>query len=91
MTSVYHLDGDDLRMTHFCAAQNQPRLKAPRIDQSVMEFSFVDFTNLRTPTAPHVEGFEVRFLETYRLGLIFTFASDAGQSYELIELKRVIL
>ncbi len=31
MTSVYHLDGADLRMTHFCAAQNQPRLKAHRI------------------------------------------------------------
>src|SRR5215470_20410230 len=25
MTSVYHLDGRDLRMTHFCGAQNQPR------------------------------------------------------------------
>src|SRR5690348_14678733 len=22
MVSVYHLDGDDLRMTHYCAAQN---------------------------------------------------------------------
>ena len=28
MTSVYHLDVADLRMTHFCGAQNQPRLKA---------------------------------------------------------------
>src|SRR5512137_1642123 len=28
MTSVYHLDGNDLRVTHFCAAGNQPRLKA---------------------------------------------------------------
>ena len=25
MTSVYHLDGRDLRMTHFCGAQNQPK------------------------------------------------------------------
>jgi hypothetical protein len=32
MTSVYHLDGADLRMTHYCGAQNQPRLKAQRID-----------------------------------------------------------
>src|SRR5215469_12024519 len=23
MTSVYHLDGNDLRLTHFCGAQNQ--------------------------------------------------------------------
>jgi len=32
MTSVYHLDGADLRMTHYCGAGNQPRLKAERID-----------------------------------------------------------
>ena len=32
MTTVYHLDGPDLRMTHYCAARNQPRLKASRID-----------------------------------------------------------
>ena len=27
MTSVYHEDGGTLRMTHFCAANNQPRLR----------------------------------------------------------------
>ncbi len=27
MVSMYHLDGDDLRMTHYCAVGNQPRLK----------------------------------------------------------------
>ncbi|QDV38783.1 hypothetical protein [Tautonia plasticadhaerens] len=26
MLSVYHLDGDQLRMTHYCAAGNQPRV-----------------------------------------------------------------
>lgn len=27
MISMYHLDGDDLRLTHYCAAKNQPHLK----------------------------------------------------------------
>lgn len=31
MTSVYHLDGPDLRMTHYCAAGNQPRFRG-RLD-----------------------------------------------------------
>ena len=31
MTTVYHLDGADLRMTHYCAARNQPRLRAVRV------------------------------------------------------------
>jgi hypothetical protein len=28
MVSVYHLDGKDLVLTHYCAAKNQPRMKA---------------------------------------------------------------
>jgi hypothetical protein len=30
MTTVYHLDEADLRMTHYCGAKNQPRLKAAK-------------------------------------------------------------
>ena len=30
MVSMYHLDGDDLRQTHYCAAKNQPHLKLDR-------------------------------------------------------------
>ena len=90
MTSLYHTDGTDLRMTHLCAAQNQPRLKATRIDdeEGVMEFSFVDITNLPSPNAPHVEELEIRFLAEDRIRLTFTFISDAGRSYERIDLVR---
>lgn len=64
MTSVYYPDGADLKMTHFCAAQNQPRLKVTEFspDLSKIAFSFVDITNLTSPSAGHVVGFEVRFL-----------------------------
>jgi hypothetical protein len=91
MTSVYHLDGSDLRMTHFCAARNQPRLKATRIDeaQGIFEFAIVDITNLPSPTAPHVEGFEIRFLKDDEVRLTFIFVSDAGRSYERIALTRL--
>src|SRR5215469_14422513 len=48
MTTVYHLDGSDLRMTHYCAARNQPRLKAVRIDdvRGSAEFTLVDVTGI---------------------------------------------
>src|SRR5437868_4462867 len=61
MTSVYHLDGPDLRLTHYCAARNQPRLKAREIDLAggALAFDFVDATNLASPEAPHVAGREV--------------------------------
>jgi hypothetical protein len=88
MTSVYHMDGDDLRMTHFCAAQNQPRLKASTIDPDAITFSFVDITNLRSPTAGHVHGLEVRFLEADHITLKFHFKGDGKDSDELIDLRR---
>ena len=90
MTSVYHLDGRDLRMTHFCGAQNQPRLKARRIDldHGAIDFEFVDATNLRSPDAPHVHGLEIRLIDPNRLTLTFLFQSGSVESREEINLKR---
>jgi hypothetical protein len=90
MTSVYHLDGADLRMTHFCGAKNQPRLKASRIDASrgILDFSFVDATNLTSPDAPHVYGLETRFLTADHITLTFLFEAGGKRSKERIDLKR---
>ena len=91
MTSVYHLDGADLRMTHYCGAQNHPRLKAQRIDipRGAVDFAFVDATNLRSPDAPHVHGFEMRFLDRDHILLTFLFQSGRQNSRERIQLARV--
>lgn len=91
MTSVYHLDGADLRMTHYCAARNQPRLKANKIDnaQGILDFSFVDATNLSSPDAPHVYGLEMQFLDADHIILTFLFEGGGKRSKERIDLKRV--
>jgi len=90
MTSVYHLDGNDLRLTHFCAAQNQPRLKAERIDldNKAIDFGFIDITNLRSPDAPHVHGLEIRLIDPNHITVTFLFRSGSKESRERIVLKR---
>ena len=90
MTSVYHLDGADLRMTHYCAAQNQPRLKASAVDldRGQITFSFVDITNLRSPTAGHVDGLDVHFLGSDHVTLRYHFKANGKDSDELIDLTR---
>jgi hypothetical protein len=91
MTSVYHLDGADLRMTHYCGAQNQPRLKARQIDvaKGILDFDFVDATNLASPNAPHVYGLEMRLLSADHITLTFLFEGAGKRSREFIDLKRV--
>jgi hypothetical protein len=90
MTSVYHLDAADLRVTHYCAAQNQPRLKATFFGagNSDIRFSFVDITNLRSPGDGHVSGLEVRFLEPDRVNITFQFTSNGKDAFELVDLRR---
>ncbi|RPH69825.1 MAG: hypothetical protein EHM78_13755 [Myxococcaceae bacterium] len=92
MTTVYHLDGADLRMTHYCAARNQPRLRAVRFDeaQGSAEFTLVDVTGVGPKNPGHVQGFFVRLLDSDRLNLRFTFGGGSGPGgVENILVRRV--
>jgi hypothetical protein len=46
MLTLFHLDGSDLLLTHYCVARNQPRLRASAIcaDGRTVEFTFRDMT-----------------------------------------------
>lgn len=90
MTSVYHLDGTDLRMTHYCGAGNQPRLKAEAFDNAnkTVDFKFVDITNLTTPDAAHVSGLKIKFDDNNKLVLVFTFTRAGTDIFEEINLIR---
>src|SRR5258708_3807327 len=47
MMSLYHRDGADLLMTHYCALGNQPRMKAdPASPPNQLRFKFAGGTNL---------------------------------------------
>jgi len=89
MTSIYHLDGPMLRMTHYCGAKNQPRFKATKIedDGASVDFSFVDATGLEAHPA-HVSAVRLRFLPGERLRLQFTFEGSGKTSIETIDLER---
>jgi hypothetical protein len=90
MTTVYHLDGADLRATHYCAAGNQPRLKAisTDADNKVVKFHMVDITNLPTPEAGHIRDLELRLTSANQITILFTFVGSSKESVERIELAR---
>ena len=51
MTNLYHMDGENLVITHYCAAGNQPRMVASKVaqtdDGTVFYFEFESVSNLR--------------------------------------------
>jgi hypothetical protein len=50
MTNMYHMDGDSLLMTHYCAMGNQPRMRATvGPNPNELRFEFDGVSNLRTP------------------------------------------
>ena len=63
MVSVYHLDGKELRMTHYCAAGNQPRVKLDRAKSTPDELIFVfdGGTNLDPEKDMHIHGVKIKF------------------------------
>jgi hypothetical protein len=57
MVSMYHLDGADLVLTHYCCLGNQPRLRAePGTEVNKIVFKFVGASNLKSEDDPHING-----------------------------------
>jgi hypothetical protein len=55
MVTMYHLDGADLVLTHYCALGNQPRMRAePGEDVQRIVFKFFGATNLKSDDEQHM-------------------------------------
>lgn len=55
MVTMYHLDGSDLLLTHYCMLGNQPRMKAePGSETKRIPFKFVGSTNLKSEDENHM-------------------------------------
>ena len=61
MINMYHLDGDDLRLTHYCAANNQPQMKLIRQKSSKNKlfFDFIGGTNMDPEVDHHIHSVEI--------------------------------
>ena len=56
MVSMIHPDGNDLLLTHYCAAHNQPRFKAAKLEGQKVIFRFKDITNLEHRDDGHMDS-----------------------------------
>lgn len=59
MVSIYHPDGRQLMMTHYCTSANQPRVRTRQTEWSAasrdFEFFYLDATNVLSSDQMHIE------------------------------------
>src|SRR5262245_4347620 len=89
MVTLFHLDGDRLLMTHYCAAGNQPRMKAiPTGNKNSVAFDFLDATNLASPETGHMHRATFTLVDSNHLTEEWIFRKDGKESKEHFELQR---
>lgn len=64
MVTMYYEDGDKVMLTHYCAGNNQPRMRAAyKAGEKSMSFAFVDVTNLPDTNASHMHEVKFTFVD----------------------------
>lgn len=83
MITVYHLDGNRLLLTHYCAAGNQPRMEASAFDaqSGELRFRFLDATNLSNPSAGHMRNVTLHFVDSNHLSAEWQFFENGQQKF----------
>lgn len=81
MINMYHLDGDDLRLTHYCAGGNQPQMKLnlQKSSAKTLIFDFVGGTNLNPAVDHHIHAAEIEMVDDDHLESIWQSWGEGKQ------------
>jgi hypothetical protein len=65
MYTMYYMDGDRLLLTHYCVAQNQPRLVASEFSANgdTVTFTFLDGTGMASRDVGHMDKCRIVFVD----------------------------
>ena len=90
MVTVYHLDGQNLILTHYCSSGNQPRMKADlnSNNKNSLSFTMFDATNMPAKDAPHMNNLVVTFLDKDHFTQQWTFINQGKPESEEFTFER---
>ena len=72
MVTMYHPDGNDVVLTHYCAMGNQPTMKLqPSSDPKTLSFDFVGGANVK-PSEPHMHSAKITLVDPDHLESAWT-------------------
>lgn len=74
MTTLYYLDGDNVKLTHYCMAGNQPTMRGTYTpDAKTLKFELVSISNLKSPDDGHMHHATYTFLDNDHFKTTWTF------------------
>jgi hypothetical protein len=89
MITMFHPDGEQLLMTHYCSAKNQPRMKFVKGDDpNVLRFEFLDATNLADPKIGHMAGLTLKLLDANHHIQEWTFREAGKEETATFDIRR---
>ena len=91
MMTLFAMDGERLRLTHYCVAGNQPRLEATAFGDGgrTVDFTFVDGGNLSSRDQGHMDRAVFRFEDADHVVVRWTWFQKGDERWlEEIRLTR---
>jgi hypothetical protein len=82
MTTLYFLDGDQLKLTHYCVAGNQPTMKglyAP--ETKTITFELASISNLKSPDDGHVYHAVMTFIDKDHFRATWKFRKEQKDAF----------
>ncbi len=87
MLTIYHPDGDDLVMTHYCMLGNQPRMTAEKDAKAgMLRFVCHGGSNLDCPKDKHMHALTVTFVDADHLKQEWSL-TEAGKEQRVVTIN----
>ena len=82
MVTTYYLDGDQMKLTHYCEEGNQPTMVGTYAPETnTLTFNFVSATNLKSPNDGHMHHAVYKFIDNDHFQTTWTFRKDQKDAF----------
>ena len=82
MTTLYYLDGDQIKLTHYCMAGNQPTMRGSYAPETkTITFDLVSISNLKNPGDGHMHHAVYTFMDNDHLKTTWTFQKEQKDAF----------
>jgi hypothetical protein len=91
MTTVYHLDGNSLVLTHYCTSNTQPKMTSTGLKGNTLVFEFAGGANIDPTKTSHMHGVTFEFVSADEIKATWVNwkdgKSDHGATFRVVRKK----